>query len=122
MVHSDQGCQFASKGRQSFLKARRMAPNISRRGNCDDNPVTESFLGVLKKERINRRIYPTRAASASDVIDYIEMLYSPIRRHGSAGELSPVASGKRYAQTGVRVSTGSWPVQFEYASRCSPRA
>ena len=100
LVHSDQGCQFTSSDWQSFLKAHRMVPSMSRRGNCHDNAVAESFFSVLKKERIKRRIYPTRAMAASDVFDYIEMFYNPIRRHGSAGGLSPVEFERRYAQSG----------------------
>ena len=100
LVHSDQGCQFTSSDWQSFLKAHRMLPSMSRRGNCHDNAVAESFFSALKKERIKRRIYPTRAAASSDVFDYIEMFYNPIRRHGSAGGLSPVEFEKRYALSG----------------------
>ncbi|MCR6687027.1 IS3 family transposase [Pseudoxanthomonas sp.] len=100
MVHSDQGCQFTSSDWQSFLKAHRMVPSMSRRGNCHDNAVAESFFSVLKKERIKRRIYPNRATAASDMFDYIEMFYNPIRRHGSAGGLSPVEFERRYAQSG----------------------
>jgi putative transposase len=100
MVHSDQGSQFTSSDWQSFLKAHRMLPSMSRRGNCHDNAVAESFFGALKKERVKRRIYPTRAAAVSDVFDYIEMFYNPIRRHGSAGGLSPVEFERRYAQSG----------------------
>lgn len=100
MVHSDQGCQFTSDDWQSFLKAHRMVPSMSRRGNCHDNAVAESFFSALKKERIKRRIYPTRQAASSDVFDYIEMFYNPLRRHGSAGDLSPVEFEKRYAQSG----------------------
>ena len=100
LVHSDQGCQFTSSDLQSFLKAHRMQPSMSRRGNCHDNSVAESFFSSLKKERIKRRIYPTRAAAASDVFDYIEMFYNPIRRHGSAGGVSPVEFERRYALTG----------------------
>jgi len=54
----------------------------------------------LRKERIKRRIYPARAMAASDVFDYIEMFYNPIRRHGAAGGLSPVEFERRYAQSG----------------------
>ncbi|GEM_PF-3389723 len=68
MVYSDQGCQFTSSDRQSFLKAHRMVLSMSRRGNCHDNAVAESFFSVLKKERIRRRIYPNRATAASDVL------------------------------------------------------
>lgn len=100
LVHSDQGSQFTSSDWQSFLKAHRMVPSMSRRGKCHDNAVAESFFSVLKKERIKRRIYPTRDAARSDVFDYIEMFYNPVRRHGSAGDLSPVEFERRYALTG----------------------
>ena len=60
----------------------------------------QSFFGALKKERIKRRIYPNREAARSDVFDSIEMFYNPIRRHGSAGDLSPVEFERRYAQSG----------------------
>lgn len=69
VVHSDQGRQFTSSHWQSFLKVHRMVRSRSRRGNCHDNTVAESFFRVLKKERIKRRIYQTRAAAASDVFD-----------------------------------------------------
>lgn len=100
LVHSDQCCQFTSSDWQSFLKTHRMSPSMSRRGNCHDNAVAESFFSALKKERIKRRIYPTRAAVTSDVFDYIEMFYNPIRRHGSAGGMSPVEFERRYALSG----------------------
>lgn len=62
---------------------------MSRRGNCHDNAVAESFFQLLKRERIKRRIYVTRDEARNDVFDYIEMFYNPIRRHGSNVGLSP---------------------------------
>ena len=100
LVHSDQGSQFTSDDWQAFLKAHHMVPSMSRRGNCHDNAVAESFFSALKKERIKRRIYPNRATATSDVFDYIEMFYNPIRRHGSAGGVSPVEFERRNAQRG----------------------
>ena len=100
MVHSDQGSQFTSSDWQAFLKAHHMVPSMSRRGNCHDNAVAESFFSALKKERIKRRIYPNRETARSDVFDYIEMFHNPVRRHGSAGGLSPVEFERRYAQSG----------------------
>lgn len=100
IVHSDQGSQFTSGDWLSFLKEHRMVPSMSRRGNCHDNAVAESFFGALKKERIKRRIYPNREAARSDVFDYIEMFYNPVRRHGSAGDVSPVEFERRNAQSG----------------------
>ena len=77
-----------------------MVPSMSRRGNCHDNAVAESFFSVLKKERIKQRIYPTRATATTDVFDYIEMFYNPIRRHGFVGDVSPVEFERRYALDG----------------------
>jgi putative transposase len=62
LVHSDQGSPYTSDDRQSFLKAHGMGASMSRRGNCHDNAVAESFFSLLKKERIKCRIYPDRAA------------------------------------------------------------
>lgn len=65
------------------------------------NPsLKRSFFSVLKKERIKRRIYPNRDTARSDVFDFIEMFYNPIRRHGSARDLSPIEFERRYALTG----------------------
>lgn len=63
---------------------------MSRRGNCHDNAVAESFFQLLKRERIKRRIYADRNEARSDVFDYIEMFYNPKRRHGYSGNVSPV--------------------------------
>lgn len=100
IIHSDQGSQFTSSDWLSLLKQRGMIPSMSRRGTCHDNAVAESFFSALKKERIKRRIYPTRDEARSDVFNYIEMFYNPIRRHGFAGNLAPVEFERRYAQSG----------------------
>lgn len=73
---------------------------MSRRGNCHDNAVAESFFQLLKRERIKRRTYADREEARQDVFNYIEMFYNPIRRHGSAGNLAPVEFERRYAQGG----------------------
>lgn len=62
--------------------------------------MTDSFFGALKKERIKRPIYPMWAAVASDVFDYIEMFYNPVRRHGFVGDLLPVEFERRHALSG----------------------
>ena len=100
IIHSDQGSQFTRGDWLSLLKQHGIVPSMSRRGNCYDNAVAESFFSALKKERIKRRIYPSREAARSDVFDSIEMFYNPVRRHGSAGDLSPVEFERRYAQSG----------------------
>lgn len=100
MLHSDQGTQYTSHDWQSFLKDHGIVCSMSRRGNCYDNAVIESFHQLIKRERIRRKIYVTRAAARSDVFDYIELFYNPKRRHGSAGDLSPVEFERRAGLSG----------------------
>ncbi|MFV9491605.1 IS3 family transposase [Pseudomonas aeruginosa] len=97
MIHSDQGSQYSSSGWRSFLKANNLVASMSRRGNCHDNAVAESFFQLLKRERIKRKIYTTRQDARDDVFDYIEMFYNPKRRHSFNNQLSPVEFEKRYA-------------------------
>ena len=97
-VHSDQGSQFSSYDWQDFLKAHNLQPSMSRRGNCHDNAVAESFFQVLKRERVRRRVYANREAARRDIFDYIEMFYNPKRRHGYNNSLSPVDYEQRYFQ------------------------
>lgn len=63
---------------------------MSRRGNCHDNAVAESFFQLLMREWIKHKIYLTRDAARSYAFDCIEMFYNPKRRHGSNGGVSPV--------------------------------
>ncbi len=69
---------------------------MSRRGNCHDNAVAESFFQLLKRERIRRKTYATRNEARPDVFDYIEMFYNPKCRHGVSNRLSPVEYEKQY--------------------------
>jgi putative transposase len=86
----DQGSQFTSKEWQSFLGKHNLDASMSRRENCHDNAVAESFFQLLKRERIRRRTYLTRDAARQNVFDYIEMFYNPTRKHTNNGMLSPV--------------------------------
>ena len=90
MIHSDQGSQFTSKEWLSFLGKRNLVASMSRRGNCHDDAVAESFFQLLKRERVRRRTYVTRDAARQDVFDYIEMFYNPTRKHTNNGMLPPV--------------------------------
>lgn len=96
MVHSDQGSQFTSHEWAAFLAAHNLQPSMSRRGNCHDNAVAESFFQLLKRERIKRKIYNTRNLARQDIFDYIEMFYNPVRRHSHAANLSPVHYEQQY--------------------------
>ena len=90
LIHSDQGSQFTSIDWAAFLKQHNLEHSMSRRGNCHDNAVAESFFNLLKRERIRRRVYKTRADARGDVFDYIEFFYNPKRKHARNGMLSPV--------------------------------
>ena len=90
-VHSDQGSQFTSYEWQEFLEQHNLTQSMSRRGNCWDNAVAESFFNLLKRERIRRRKYKTREEARQDVFDYIEFFYNPQRKHVRNGMLSPIA-------------------------------
>ncbi len=90
LIHSDQGSQFTSMDWASFLRAHNLEHSMSRRGNCHDNAVAESFFNLLKRERIRRQTYKSRAEARQDVFDYIEMFYNPKRKHVRNGMLSPV--------------------------------
>ncbi|HBR6704119.1 TPA: IS3 family transposase [Klebsiella pneumoniae] len=91
IVHSDQGSQYGSDDWQRFCRANNLAPSMSRRGNCWDNAMAESFFSSLKKERIRKRIYKTRDMARADIFDYIEVFYNRNRRHSHLGGVSPVA-------------------------------
>lgn len=96
LVHSDQGSQYTSHDWSEFLKAHRFEGSMSRRGNCHDNAVAESFFQLLKRERIRRKIYPTREAARMDIFNYIEMFYNTKRQHGFNDGLSPVEYERQY--------------------------
>ncbi|XWN25064.1 MAG: IS3 family transposase [Marinobacter salarius] len=96
LIHSDQGSQYTSREWRDFLKDHRLKPSMSRRGNCHDNAVAESFFSLLKSERVKRKIYKDRETARRDIFDYIEMFYNPVRRHGNNGGLSPVDFEKQY--------------------------
>ena len=89
LLHSDQGSQYASGEYRALLARHGMRQSMSRKGNCWDNAVMESFFHTLKTERTHHRHYRTRAEARADVFDYIETFYNRRRRHSSLGYLSP---------------------------------
>lgn len=91
LIHSDQGSQFGSDAWRRFCLAHHLEPSMSRRGNCWDNAVAESFFSSLKKERIKKRIYKTRAIAKAEIDEYIETFYNHTRRHSHLSGVSPEA-------------------------------
>jgi len=80
ILHSDRGSQYTSHEYQLFLKEHHITCSMSAVGSCYDNAAAESFFGVLKRERVNRRRYITRAEARSDIFDYIENFYNQRKR------------------------------------------
>ena len=89
IIHSDQGSQYGSDDWRRFCRSNKLEPSMSRRGNCWDNAVAESFFGSLKKERIIKRIYKNREQATRDIENYIESFYNQSRRHQHLGGISP---------------------------------
>ena len=88
--HSDQGCQYQSWDYQKTLKQLGVECSMSRRANCYDNSVVESFFSTLTTELIYRMSFADRPQAHSALFDYIETFYNPRRRHSTLGYLSPV--------------------------------
>ena len=89
ILHSDRGTQYTSDEYQRFLADHGIVSSMSDVGSCYDNAVAESFFGLLKRERVNRRRYRTRAEARSDIFDYIERFYNRRRRHSHTNGLPP---------------------------------
>jgi transposase InsO family protein len=89
MHHSDRGSQYASQAFQDLLRERNITCSMSRKANCWDNAMMESFFATLKKERIHHESYSTREAARQSVFQYIELFYNTRRRHSALGYLSP---------------------------------
>ena len=90
MVHSDQGSQYTSHDWQSFLKDNNLEGSMSRRGNCHDNAVAESFFHTLKTELVHHEDYFSRRAAKASIFEYIEVFYNRQRRHSHVGQVAPL--------------------------------
>jgi len=97
--HSDRGSQYASGDYQELLQKHEMTPSMSRKGDCWDNAVAESFLHTLKVELVNRYRFKTREEAKREIFEYIEMYYNRKRTHSALGYLSPFEFEKRSLQT-----------------------
>ena len=88
--HSDRGSQYACADYRDKLDEHGLVCSMSRKGDCWDNAVSESFFKTLKVERVNDRDYWTREEAKTDIADYIELFYNRKRRHSYLGYASPV--------------------------------
>jgi len=87
--HSDRGSQYASDVFRQLLKDNEIIGSMSRKGNCWDNAVAESFFGSLKQERVQWYKYRTREEARQDIVQYISMFYNSFRLHSTLNYVSP---------------------------------
>ena len=97
IVHSDQGVTYASRVYQQLLDQHQLLCSMSRKGECLDNAVAESFFGSLKTELVDHEDYHTRSEAKQSLFEYIEIFYNRQRRHSYLGYISPVEYERRNA-------------------------
>jgi putative transposase len=88
--HTDQGTLYAASAYREKLMMHGLRPSMSRRGNCYDNAVAESFFSTLKNELVHHRDFHTRDEARTAIFDYIEVFYNRQRRHQTLGYISPM--------------------------------
>ena len=88
--HTDQGAQYASLAYRALLEAHGLLASMSRRGNCYDNAMVESFFSTLKNELVHERDYRSREDAQAEIFEYIEIFYNRQRIHQSLKYVSPV--------------------------------
>jgi transposase InsO family protein len=96
IMHTDRGSQYAGDRHRTLIRDLRLVQSMSRKGNCWDNAVAESFFQLLKRERIRRKVYLTRDEAREDVFDYVEMFYNRKRKHGHTNMLPPAEFERQY--------------------------
>jgi putative transposase len=97
IVHSDQGSTYASSDYQKLLQDHSLSCSMSRKGECLDNAVAESFFGTLKTELVDDEDYKTKDEARASLFHYIETFYNRRRRHSFLDYLSPVEFEARHA-------------------------
>jgi putative transposase len=104
VIHSDRGIQYASKDFRQCLGKHACVQSMSRKGNCWDNAVAESFFGSLKKRLIFHRKYETAEELRRDLFHYIEVYYNRFRKHSSNNYLTPEEKDSIFAYNNSHVS------------------
>ena len=86
---SDQGSEYTSKTYQDMLQQHNIQVSMSKKGDCYDNAMIESFWGTIKEECLGKNVYQTRKDAKTAVFEYIEVFYNRKRKHSSLGYMSP---------------------------------
>ena len=89
LYHTDRGSQYASKSHRAILKDNAIVQSMSRRGNCWDNAVVESFFHTLKVELVHHNRFSNQQEAKQQIFEYIEAFYNRLRLHCANGYLSP---------------------------------
>ncbi len=97
IIHSDQGSTYASGDYQSLISSSGLVCSMSRKGECLDNAVAESFFGTLKTELTDHEDYLTKAQAKKSIFEYMEVFYNRRRRHSYLGYLPPVKYEEQFA-------------------------
>jgi len=97
--HSDQGCTYASEDYQDLLESHGIVCSMSRRGNCWDNAVMESFFSTVKHELGEH--FESHGDAKMQLFDFIEVFYNQRRRHSTLGQISPAAFERRAVEEGM---------------------
>jgi putative transposase len=100
LLHSDQGSQYAAADYQAVLAARNIQCSMSRKGNCWDNAVAESFFHSLKTELVHHEDYHNRSEARASIFEYIEVFYNRQRRHSYLGQIAPLTFEKQLLGSG----------------------
>ncbi len=95
--HSDRGCQYTSDDYRRVLEANGITVSMSRKGNCWDNAVAESFFATLKNELIHRQGWDNRLQLRAAVFEYVEVFYNRRRLHSALGYKSPARAEQEFA-------------------------
>jgi putative transposase len=101
IMHSDRGSQYGADSYQQLLRQHRIEPSMSRKGNCWDNAVAESFFHTLKTELIYLEDFDTREQAQMAVFEYIEVFYNRQRCHSANGYLAPLAYEQALKTNGI---------------------
>jgi len=112
--HSDQGCTYASEDYQDVLEAHGITGSMSRRGNCYDNAVMESFFSTVKSELGEH--FESHGDAKNELFEYIEVFYNQRRRHSTLGQISPAAFERQAAASRMDASA---PVRHKARPRGS---
>ncbi len=96
--HSDRGSEYASSSYQTLLREQNIQASMSRKGDCYDNAMIESFWATLKKECPGETMFSTRNEAKTAIFEYIEIYYNRKRKHSSLAYLSPVQYEKQGGQ------------------------